>query len=71
MTVRSPGTGDADEGDEEVMDGNLDGVVDTPRQGGVKMKNHLIVATLAILIWLVITVMNVANLVLVGKGQGA
>jgi len=71
MTVRSPGTGDADEGDEEVMDGNLDGVVDTRRQGGVKMKNHLIVATLAILIWLVITVMNVANLVLVGKGQGA
>jgi metal iron transporter len=71
MTVWSPGTGDADEGDEEVMDGNLDGVVDTRRQGGVKMKNHWIVATLAILIWLVITVMNVANLVLVGKGQGA
>ena len=71
MTVRSPETGDADEGDDEVMDGNLDGVVDTPRQGGVKMKNHWIVATLAILIWLVITVMNVANLVLVGKGQGA
>jgi len=69
MTVQA-GSGDHDGEDEEAMDGNLDGVVDRPRQGGVKMRNHWVVATLAVLIWLVITIMNVANLVLLGKGQG-
>lgn len=68
MTVRSTGPGDNEEGDEEVMDGNLDGVGDIQRQGGVKMRNHWVVATLAVIIWLVITIMNVANLVLLGKG---
>ncbi|KAE9373492.1 transporter protein smf2 [Stipitochalara longipes BDJ] len=69
MTVRAPEAGDNDEIDEEAVDGGLDGVVDRPRQG-VKMKNHWIVAALAVIIWLVITIMNVANLVLLGKGQG-
>lgn len=71
MTVRTPGSADDDKGDEEIMDGNLDDVVDRPRQGGVKMRNHWVVAVLAVIIWLVITIMNVANLVLLGKGQGA
>jgi metal iron transporter len=71
MTVRSTGSGDNDEGDEEVMNGNLDSVVDRPRQGGVKMRNNWVVATFAVIVWIVITVMNVANLVLLGKGQGA
>lgn len=35
----------------------------------VQMKNHWVTAVIAVLIWLVITVMNVANLVLLGKGQ--
>jgi metal iron transporter len=71
MTVRNPESGDVDEGDEEVVDGDLDSVVDRPRQSGVKMRNHWVVATLAVIIWLVITIMNVADLVLLGKGQGA
>ncbi|KAJ8101683.1 natural resistance-associated macrophage protein-domain-containing protein [Lipomyces tetrasporus] len=45
----------------------------TPADGtaaeGVKMRNHWAVAVLAILIWLVIAVMNVALLVLVGMGK--
>jgi metal iron transporter len=71
MTVRTSESGDHDGGDEETMDGNVDGVVDRPQQGGVKMRNHWVVATLAVVIWLVITIMNVANLVLLGKGEGA
>jgi metal iron transporter len=70
MTVRAPESEDRDEGDGEAVDGNVDGVVDPPQQG-VKMRNHWVVAAFAVIIWLVITIMNVANLVLLGKGQGA
>lgn len=35
---------------------------------GVKMRNHWIVATLAVFIWGIIVVMNVANIVLTGLG---
>lgn len=35
---------------------------------GYKMKNNWLTTGIAILIWLIITVMNVANLVLLGKG---
>lgn len=70
MTVRAPESEDRDEGDGEAVDGNVDGVVDPPQQG-VKMRNHWVVAAFAMIIWLVITIMNVANLVLLGKGQGA
>ncbi|RQM07702.1 hypothetical protein DH86_00001719 [Scytalidium sp. 3C] len=38
-------------------------------EGDVKMRNHWFMAIVAVFIWLVITVMNVANLVLLGKGQ--
>lgn len=37
---------------------------------GVKMRNHWIVSTLAILIWAIIVIMNVANIVLTGLGVG-
>ncbi|RDW74974.1 hypothetical protein BP6252_06116 [Coleophoma cylindrospora] len=36
---------------------------------GTKMRNHWITATLAVLVWGVITIMNVANLVLLGMGK--
>jgi metal iron transporter len=35
-----------------------------------KMRNHWLTAVLGVIIWLIITVMNVANLVLLGKGEG-
>ncbi|PBP27514.1 metal ion transporter metal ion transporter [Diplocarpon rosae] len=38
---------------------------------GTKMRNHWVTATFAVVIWGIITVMNVANLVLLGKGDGA
>jgi metal iron transporter len=71
MTVRTPESEDHDLADEEARNDGIDGGLDRPRQGGVKMRNHWVVATLAVIIWLVITIMNVANLVLLGKGQGA
>lgn len=37
--------------------------------GGVKMANSWLLAIVAALVWVVITVMNVANLVLLGLGQ--
>jgi metal iron transporter len=49
----------------------FDGVAETrPAVETKKMRNHWITAVLGVLIWLVITVMNVANLVLLGKGEG-
>jgi len=48
--------------DEEIFGGG---------EEGVKMRNHWFTAVIGVLIWLIITVMNVANLVLLGKGQGA
>lgn len=55
--------------DEEVIDGQLDGVADAPTHEPVKMRNNWFVAALGVVIWLVMTVMNVANLVLLGKGE--
>ncbi|KUJ21818.1 transporter protein Smf2 [Mollisia scopiformis] len=72
MTVRPHGAReDADE--EEVVDGNGMRSVQSSEvpQEGVKMRNSWFTAVITVLIWLVITVMNVANLVLLGKGQGA
>lgn len=46
-----------------------EGVVRSERQQGVKMRNHWVTTTFAVLIWLVIAVMNVALLVLVGLGK--
>lgn len=39
------------------------------REQGIKMRNHWITATFAVLIWLVIAIMNVALLVTVGLGK--
>ncbi|TVY39780.1 Manganese transporter [Lachnellula subtilissima] len=72
MTVRAhrPGTSTAVDGDEEeVVDGRFDGGIEAPGQEPVKMRNNWIIATLSVLIWLIITIMNVANLVLLGKGE--
>lgn len=72
MTVRAHrrGTSTVVDGDEEeIADGHSDGVIDAPVQEPVKMKNNWLVAALGVIIWLIITVMNVANLVLLGKGQ--
>lgn len=72
MTVRAhrPGTSIPVDGDEEeAVDGRSVGVIDAPGQEPVKMRNNWIVATLGVIIWLIITIMNVANLVLVGKGE--
>jgi metal iron transporter len=41
----------------------------TEREGGVNMANSWYIAIIAVLIWLIITVMNIANLVLLGLGQ--
>lgn len=43
--------------------------VSTADGGSVKMKNHWVTDTFAVLIWLVIVVMNVSLLVLVGLGK--
>lgn len=39
------------------------------REQGIKMRNHWITATFAVLMWLVIAIMNVALLVTVGLGE--
>ena len=67
MTVRTPGTSANNNSlyDEE----HMDGVAEGPRDEGVKMRNHWITAAFAVLIWTVMAAMNVANLVLLGKGQ--
>jgi len=51
---------------ETVIEGG--GEVTTGREG-VKMKNNWVTATFAVVIWLIISVMNVANLVLLGQGK--
>lgn len=74
MTVRTPTSGATESFDDmdEVADGNLSGMeAGVQRDEGVKMRNSWWIATLAVVIWLVITIMNIANLVLLGKGQGA
>lgn len=53
-------------------DGQLDEVADTDSIAQrKKMRNNWITAAFGVIIWLIITVMNVANLVLLGKGEGA
>jgi len=39
------------------------------QEGSVKMRNHWVSTIFAILVWLLITVMNIANIVLLGLGQ--
>lgn len=69
MTVRAPGVRDTDEDDGVNGDGEEEGRNEV--QAGVKMRNHWFTAVLAVLIWTVIAAMNVANLVLLGRGNMA
>jgi metal iron transporter len=73
MTVRAPALDLEDEESVGSRSMGMDGVLEPrTREGeGVKMRNHWITAALAGLIWIVITVMNIANLVLLGLGKGA
>lgn len=52
----------------EDVHGSDESMMDSVRV--VVMKNNWLTTTFAILIWLVITVMNVALLVLLGTGKG-
>ncbi|KAL2005758.1 hypothetical protein VTN00DRAFT_10251 [Thermoascus crustaceus] len=52
-----------------VRTGEASGEENDANVEGVKMRNNWFVSTLAVLIWLVIAVMNVALLVLVGQGE--
>jgi len=68
MTVRSHGV--ADRNDEERVDGDEIATVQGRQvENGVKMRNHWITASFAVIIWTIIAAMNVANLVLLGKGE--
>lgn len=74
MTVRPHGGRDLDADEEEAVDSSgrvTNGQQGQEQQEGVKMRNSWLTAGVAVVIWLIITVMNVANLVLLGKGQGA
>jgi metal iron transporter len=68
MTVRPHRLVDRDDGEaiEREMDATEDGA---QAEAGVKMRNHWITAAFAVLIWVIIAAMNVANLVLLGKGD--
>lgn len=72
MTVRAPSTEINDEDGDRSMD--MDGVLEASTRedaaASVQMRNHWVTTVLAVLVWLVITVMNIANLVLLGLGKG-
>jgi len=58
-------------GDDGTLGGDNEEMIDRPRAEGVKMRNYWVTTAFAVLVWLVITVMNITNLVLLGKGQEA
>jgi len=62
MTVRSLDSRDENDGTGSITN-------EPPAGDGYKMKNNWLTTGVAIVIWLIITVMNVANLVLLGKGE--
>jgi metal iron transporter len=53
---------------EDSVDGELERLLgaEQPADNGTKMRNHWAVTALAVLLWLVVAVMSVANLVLLG-----
>ena len=73
MTVRSPAQDPDDEENTGNVGGGVDGILEprTRENEGVKMRNHWVTVVFAVLIWVIITVMNIANLVLLGMGKGA
>ncbi len=50
------------------MSGELERLLEAeqPADEGIKMRNHWTVTAFAVLLWLVVAVMSVANLVLLG-----
>ncbi|KAG0648929.1 Manganese transporter SMF1 [Hyphodiscus hymeniophilus] len=70
MTVRAPSSEVENEDDSMGVDEVLEASTGEGSPTGVKMRNHWITAVVAILVWLVITIMNIANLVLLGLGKG-
>ena len=68
MTVRGTdprnGVMDGEEVEEEI-----NGVSTAGGRGPVKMRNHWVTAVVAMIIWAIMAAMNVANLVLTGKGD--
>ncbi len=71
MTVKTSGSTSSPLDEEEIMNGRFDVVSERALQAGVNMRNHWVIAVIAVLIWITIAAMNVANLVLLGKGDGA
>ena len=74
MTVRASRPEDNDnDGAEDLTD--FTGIMSVEEGGteehGVRMRNHWVTTVFAVVIWIVIAAMNVANLVLLGKGQVA
>jgi metal iron transporter len=68
MTVRDPAYVGSVVGADEVEEG-INGAGQTEGREPVKMRNNWVTAAFAVGIWLIMAVMNVANLVLTGKGQ--
>ena len=54
--------------DAVVVGSGPDGSAQEPERSIVKMRNHWIVTGIAVLIWLIIAIMNVANIVLTASG---
>ena len=71
MTVRDHAGGVDDEEITHGLSGSTDGSRNIAGGDGVKMRNSWLTAVFAVLIWIVIAAMNIANLVLLGKGQAA
>ncbi|EKD19820.1 metal ion transporter metal ion transporter [Drepanopeziza brunnea f. sp. 'multigermtubi' MB_m1] len=62
MTVRASTSEDRDDETDDDTEAR-------PEVEGTKMRNNWATATFGVIIWLIITVMNVANLVLLGRGD--
>lgn len=68
MTVK-PGLAEFVGGGRPEASGNVDDQVPPREMGSVSMANPWYVAAFAILLWLTVSVLNVANLVLLGLGK--
>lgn len=68
MTVREPGAGSNVIGLDEVGE-DLSSPEIREGSGRTKMRNNWVTAAFAVIIWVVIAAMNIANLVLTGRGQ--
>jgi len=75
MTIRAEGNSGDGEGTSGTTQsirgkGREEGVEEGEGEGeGEKIRNHWFVTVFAVLTWTVIAAMNIANLVLLGKGQ--